>query len=390
MEYIVIISKCTEEESIQYSSQMFKGEALEWWNTLIEVKGRDNLYNLEWKTFKELIKQKFCHVYEIDQIQTKLWNHKVIGTNLKEYNTKLLEYCRLVPHLVTPEYNKVTRYICGLPKEIRDHVRSHMPVTTESAIELAGYLMESMIRNRDEERKIAVKRKRENDGKKRFEKGREGSAVFNRPLCKNFGKRHEGKCLKPTPKVDVRKFDPFSTCNFCKISGHKEEDCRKKLIVCFECGERGHFSAECTKKKPIAGGANGSGARNDGKKGNARVFILNTQKAGELPDVITGTFPINNVHARVLFDSEANQSFIDYKFCSLLNEPLAKLNNHYELETANGNLIQISEVLNSYISLAGYDMPVQLLPMELARFDIILGMDWLADNKLEFYVIKKL
>ncbi|XP_076942079.1 uncharacterized protein LOC143611826 [Bidens hawaiensis] len=116
MESIIIISKCTKEESIQYSSQMFKGEALEWWTTLIEVKGRKNLYNLEWKTFKELIKQRFVHVHEIDQIQTKLWNHKVIGTNLKEYNTKFFEYCRLVPHLVTPEYNKVTRYIYGLPK----------------------------------------------------------------------------------------------------------------------------------------------------------------------------------------------------------------------------------------------------------------------------------
>ncbi|XP_076954437.1 uncharacterized protein LOC143628853 [Bidens hawaiensis] len=200
MEYIVIISKCNERESIQYSSQMFKGEALEWWNTLVDVKGRSNLYNLELKTFKELIKQRFCPIHEIDQIQTKLWNHKVVAINIKEYNTKFLVYCRLVPHLVTPEYNKVTRYIYGLPNEIRDHVRSHMPATIASAIELAGYLMES----------------------------------------------------------------------------HKEEDCRKKLIVCFDCGERGHFSAECTKKKPVVGGASDSVARNDGKKGNARAFMLNT------------------------------------------------------------------------------------------------------------------
>ncbi|XP_076947762.1 uncharacterized protein LOC143619802 [Bidens hawaiensis] len=205
--------------------------------------------------------------------------------------------------------------------------------------------------------------------------------MFNRPLCKNCGKRHDEKCMRPVVKSDVRKFDPFSTCNFCKKPGHKEEDCKKKMIVCFECGEKGHFSAECTKKKQVAAGASGSGARNEGRKGNAHAFMLNTQKAGELPNVITGTFLINNVYARVLFDSGANQSFVDYKFCDLLNEPLAKLNNHYEVDTANGTLIKISEVLNSYISLAGYDMPVQLLPMELAGFDVILGMDWLAANQ---------
>ncbi|XP_076917512.1 uncharacterized protein LOC143577613 [Bidens hawaiensis] len=115
MEWIVIIRKCSESEKVQYTSQMFKGEALEWWNTLIEVKDRENLYNLEWKVFKEMILKRFFPINEIDQIQTKLWNHRVIGTNLKEYNTKFLEYCRIVPHLVTLEFNKVTRYIYGLP-----------------------------------------------------------------------------------------------------------------------------------------------------------------------------------------------------------------------------------------------------------------------------------
>ncbi|XP_076937410.1 uncharacterized protein LOC143605034 [Bidens hawaiensis] len=228
---------------------------------------------------------------------------------------------------------------------------------------------------------MVVERRRENDARQKFGKGREGSSVFNRLLCKNYGKNHDGRCLKPTPKVDVLKFDPYSTCNFCKRPGHKEEDCRKKLIICFECGEKGQFSAECTKRKLAVGGASGSGARNEAKRENARAFMLNTQKAGELLDVIIGTFLINNVYARVLFDSGATKSFKDYKFYNLLNEPLAKLSKQYEVETANGSLIKISEVLNSYINLVGYEMPVQLLPMELVGFDVILGMDWLAANQ---------
>ncbi|XP_076922139.1 uncharacterized protein LOC143583818 [Bidens hawaiensis] len=35
-------------------------------------------------------------------------------------------------------------------------------------------------------------------------------------------------------------------------------------------------------------GASGSGAKTDTKKGNARVFILDTEQAAEIPDVITG------------------------------------------------------------------------------------------------------
>ncbi|XP_076907521.1 uncharacterized protein LOC143564002 [Bidens hawaiensis] len=213
MESILMISKCTEREKVQYTSQMFKGGALEWWNTLIGIKGRENLYILDWATFNAIILKKFCPINEMDQIQTKLWNHMVVGTNLKEYNIKFLEYCRIVPHLVTPEINKATRYIYGLPIEIRDLVRSYMPSTTETAMELAGYLMDGMIRNRDE--------KRRDDGKtpvggkvRKVEKKREGAFVYSHP--------------RP---------------------GHVEADCKRKAVVCFDCREKGHFSNECPKKK---------------------------------------------------------------------------------------------------------------------------------------------
>ncbi|XP_076917513.1 uncharacterized protein LOC143577615 [Bidens hawaiensis] len=163
-----------------------------------------------------------------------------------------------------------------------------------------------------------------------------------------------------------------------------EADCKRKTVVCFNYGEKEHFSTECSRRKPTvtAAGASGSGAKIDGLKGNALVFMLDTQKAADIPNVITDTFPINNVYARVLFDSGANQSFLDHKFCSLLNEPLVKLDNHYEVETANGDLIRIREALgNATSSLASYDIPVRLLPMTLAGFDVVLGMGWLAMNQ---------
>ncbi|XP_076897141.1 uncharacterized protein LOC143550368 [Bidens hawaiensis] len=183
---------------------MFKGEALEWWNTLTGIKGRENLYNLDWATFKAMILKKFCPINEMDQIQTKLWNHKVVGTNLKEYDTKFLEYCRIVPQLVTPEINKVTRYIYGLPIEIRDLVCSDTPSTTESVMELSG--------------------------------------------------RYFGRGLRPTNTI---------TCNFYKRPGHVEANYKRKAVVCFDCGEKGHFSNECPKKKPFTVAA---GAKTDAKK----------------------------------------------------------------------------------------------------------------------------
>ncbi|KAI3819410.1 hypothetical protein L1987_13244 [Smallanthus sonchifolius] len=109
-----------------------------------------------------------------------------------------------------------------------------------------------------------------------------------------------------------------------------------------------------------------------------------------MPDIITGTFLVNDIYARFLFDSGANQSFIDHRFCRLLNKTLAKLNNKYVVETANGDLVQTSEILNDCnITLSEYVILVQLLPMTLAGFDIVLGMEWLASNQARILCDKK-
>ncbi|KAI3810402.1 hypothetical protein L1987_20014 [Smallanthus sonchifolius] len=171
-------------------------------------------------------------------------------------------------------------------------------------------------------------------------------------------------------------------------SGHNTEDCfKQKQITCFECGEAGHIKTYC----PILMKPEGTSPKPaDGIKKNARAFVLNTHEAAGMLDVITGTFLVNDIYARVLFDSGANQSFIDHRFCRLLNKTLAKLDKKYMVETSNGDLVQISEILNECnITLSGHVIPTQMFPMTLAGFDIVLGMDWLASNQAHILCDKK-
>ena len=170
--------------------------------------------------------------------------------------------------------------------------------------------------------------------------------------------------------------------------GHIIEECfakNQKEGVCFHCNEPGHVKRNCPKLQMNRGGnlAGGSGTKNDQPvKKNVRAFVLNAQEAVQQPDVITGTFLINNAYTKVLFDSGANQSFIDLKFCSMLNKPLVQLSRAYEVETASGEIVRISERLeNCYITLSQTKVPVQLLPMSLSGFDVVLGMDWLATKQ---------
>ncbi|GKE76822.1 putative reverse transcriptase domain-containing protein [Tanacetum coccineum] len=67
------------------------------------------------------------------------------------------------------------------------------------------------------------------------------------------------------------------------------------------------------------------------------------------PNVVTGTFVLNNRYASVLFDSDSDRSFMDTRFSSMLNT-----------ETVN-HLFKIDH-----------------MPIELGTFDVIIGMDWLV------------
>ncbi|KAI3810541.1 hypothetical protein L1987_20158 [Smallanthus sonchifolius] len=288
MESVIAISKCAKKDQVLYASNSFKNEALEWWNSIISAKGRRKTNAMDWKEFRAKVKKKFCPKTEKEQAERKFLEHRMVGTNDREYTTKFFEYARLAPHLAKPESILITRYIYGLVPEIRDLVKVVSPKTIESTVELTGTMTAGLIRNIEEKKKVesSIKSKPE---AKRFSKnfGQKG-LPFNNPSCKTCGRRHSGKCVFETP-----------FCNYCKVSGHSTENCfKKKGITCFSCGELGHISTNCP-KFARTGRAGGSGAKiTPENKKTVRAFVMNANQAERTPDVITGTFLLNNVYAK--------------------------------------------------------------------------------------------
>ncbi|KAM0070347.1 hypothetical protein Hdeb2414_s0001g00012101 [Helianthus debilis subsp. tardiflorus] len=54
-EAVIKISKCVDEDKIMFASNLFKNAALEWWNTILQSRGTDRVYNMEWINFKERV-----------------------------------------------------------------------------------------------------------------------------------------------------------------------------------------------------------------------------------------------------------------------------------------------------------------------------------------------
>ena len=100
------------------------------------------------------------------------------------------------------------------------------------------------------------------------------------------------------------------------------------------------------------------------------------------PDVVTGTFLLNQHSVRVLFDSGADKSFVSTTFAPLLNIAPSKLNTTFEVEMADINLIGTNTVMRDCtIILQEKPFPIDLMPIPLGSFDVVIGIDWLSRHR---------
>ncbi|KAI3754881.1 hypothetical protein L1987_54673 [Smallanthus sonchifolius] len=83
-------------------------------------------------------------------------------------------------------------------------------------------------------------------------------------------------------------------------------------------------------------------------------------------------------------------SFVSNDFKSLLGVKASKLDQSYTIELANGKLIEIGEVIRGCtLYLENHTFSIDLLPVELGSFDIVIGMDWLSKNRAEIVCFEK-
>nr|GFC07482.1 reverse transcriptase domain-containing protein [Tanacetum cinerariifolium] len=97
--------------------------------------------------------------------------------------------------------------------------------------------------------------------------------------------------------------------------------------------------------------------------------------------VVTGMFLLNNHYAFVLFDLGSDRSFVDTRFSSMLNIDSVKIEASYEVELANGRVVSTNTILKGCtLNLVNHIFEIDLMPIELGTFDVIIGMDWLVKH----------
>ncbi|GJW05463.1 putative reverse transcriptase domain-containing protein [Tanacetum coccineum] len=100
------------------------------------------------------------------------------------------------------------------------------------------------------------------------------------------------------------------------------------------------------------------------------------------PNVVAGTFLLNDHYACILFDSGAEKSFVSSAFTPFIDIAPTALNTSYEVELADGKVVSTNTVLRGCtLALYNHCFKIDLLPTRLGSFDVIIGMDWLSYHR---------
>ncbi|GKA51353.1 putative reverse transcriptase domain-containing protein [Tanacetum coccineum] len=89
----------------------------------------------------------------------------------------------------------------------------------------------------------------------------------------------------------------------------------------------------------------GQGRRNNGNHARGRAFMLGAEEALQDPNIVTGTFTLNNHYAITLLESGADYTFVSTTFIPLLGIEPSDLGFSFEIEIASGQLEEIDKVL---------------------------------------------
>ncbi|GJR36182.1 putative reverse transcriptase domain-containing protein [Tanacetum coccineum] len=318
MESVFHISNYAVENQVKFATCTFLGNALTWWNSHMKTVTQDVAYAMEWKALKKMTTVKYCP-------------------------RELALMCGRMFH---KELEEVEKYVGGLLDMI-------LTITERQAEQ-----KRKLEFNAGNNQGYQQQNKRQNTGRS-YTSGPGEKREYTCNKCKKIG--HLAR--------DYRSFGPNGNNNNCGNFGTTHN-----AVSCYECGVQGHFKKDCPKLK------NGNHGNQCGN-GNAptKVYVVGNAGANLDSNVVTGMFLLNDHYDSILFDTGADRSFVSTTFSSLIDITPTTLDHYYDVELADGKIIGINTIIRGYtLNFLDYPFNINLMPVELGSFDVIIDMDWLS------------
>ncbi|GJU89217.1 putative reverse transcriptase domain-containing protein [Tanacetum coccineum] len=292
----------------------------------------------------EVDDRSVCPRNTIHKMETELWNLIVNNKDLTAY---------------TQRFQELTLLCIGMVLEEEDRIESLMDQ------KLKGFAIRSAENNRKFESNQRENRAQQPMFKRQNVRGSNVARAYT--AGGNEGRVYVGphplcnKDCKPAVPVAVNQKAPVAN---------------QRIATCFEYGKKGHFKKDYPKLKN-----QNHGNKPDIPEARGKAYAIGGGDANLGSNAVTGTFLVNNHYAYVLFNSGTDRSFVSTTFSTLLDVIPDTLDVSCAVELTDGRIAETNIVLRGCtIGLLGHLFNIDLIPVELGSFDVIIGMDWLANN----------
>ncbi|GJV56187.1 putative reverse transcriptase domain-containing protein [Tanacetum coccineum] len=295
-------------------------------------------------------------------MESELWNLTVKNNDLVAYTQRFQELTMMCTKMVPEEEDRVEKFIGDPPDNIQGNVIVAEPTRLQDVFCISNNLMDQKLKG------YAVKNA---ENKRRLDNNHKDNRMQQPPYKRqNVGGQSVARAYTAGNNEKRGYVGPLTYCNKCKL--HHEGPCTMK---CGKCNKVGHMTRDCM---------NDTRGNKAGKKTNEakrKAYILGGGEANPDSNVITGMFLLNNHNASILFDSGAVRGFVSSTFSALLDVTPSTLDVSYAIKLADGRIAETNTVLRGCtLGLLGHPFNIDLMLVELGSFDVIIGMDWLANH----------
>ncbi|WOH01704.1 hypothetical protein DCAR_0521089 [Daucus carota subsp. sativus] len=392
MEKIFRVLNCSEVEKARFGIYRLEGDASTWWKSMVASHAAGYEDTLTWNVFKAQFDQRYFPASVREEYAREYQNiAQKEDKSVADFQIRFQRFANYARSIAGNDADKIMKFKWALKTSIRNHIIANRYTTMDSLVDSARDQELHQADFRKQKDMQGQKRKRDDDPPK-FQNNGGSSGGFRqnnqRYNTRSFQQKNEnqgnqqnrsGSQSGSQSGGQTGQNGGRSACAHC---GKMHSGvCHWISRACFNCGRQGHTIKDCKAPLKKSGDQNNNNGKNE-QKNSGRVFSLTAKDAANSSGTITGTLSIGNCDATVLFDTGATHSFVSTSYVKHLCIAPTTLLSEFSVANPMGLNMSVNvQYLECVVRIEDRELSVDLLPIPMRDFDVILGMDWLEQHK---------